>query len=117
MEVTILLTTDRTYPTINSPPPTTNLALNICEALRRPSLCEARDVKDELRQVFWTPGLFSGKQLIAAMCLELRIQKPLSDALDGLAVRVTYATESKGGRLCWRFVEASKLVIRNPSGA
>ena len=68
----------------NSPPATTHLALNACEALRRPSLCKARDVKDEDRQVPWIPGLFSGKQLTEVMCLELRKQKPLSDALDGL---------------------------------
>ena len=72
----ILTTTDGPYPTTNSPSLTTNLALNIYEALRRTSLCETRDVKDEDRQVFWTPGLFSGKQLIAAMCLELRNRSP-----------------------------------------
>ena len=42
-----------------------------------------RCFKDKDRQMLWTPGLFSGKQLTAAMCLELRKQKPLSDALDG----------------------------------
>ena len=43
-----LCTIDVPYPTTNSPlPPTTHLALNVCEALRRSSLCEAGDVKDE----------------------------------------------------------------------
>ena len=70
----------------NLPPPTTHLALNACEALRRPSLCEVRDLKDNDRQVHWAPGLFSGKQLPAAMCLELRKQKPLSAALGGLCL-------------------------------
>ena len=79
----ILTTTDEPYRTTYSPPPTTRLALNAFSVLRRPSLCESMDLKDEDRQVPWTPGLFSGKQLIAAMCLELRKQKPLSDALDG----------------------------------
>ena len=57
---------------------------NVCETLRRPSLCEARDVKDEDKLVHLAYGLFSGKQLPAVMCLELRKQKPLSNALDGL---------------------------------
>ena len=79
-----LRTIDVPYPTTKSPlPPTTHLALNVCEALRRPSLCEARDVKDEDKLVNLTFGLFSGKQLPAVMCLELRKQKPLSNALDG----------------------------------
>ena len=42
-----LPTIDVLYLTTNSPPATTHLALNVCEALRRPSLGEARDVKDE----------------------------------------------------------------------
>ena len=80
----ILTTTDGPYPTTNSPPLTTHLALNVCEAYRRSSLCEARDVKYEDMQVSRTPGLFSGKQLTAVMCLELKKKKPLSDALDRL---------------------------------
>ena len=80
----ILTTTDGLHPTTNSPPPTTHLALNACEALRCPSLCEARDLKNDDRQVPWVSGLFSGKQLRATVCLELRKQKPLSDALDAL---------------------------------
>ena len=86
MEVTILPSTDEPYPATNSQPPTTHLALNVCESLHHPSFCEARDVKDEDRQVFWTPGFFSGKQLPAAMCLELKKQKLLSDALDELCL-------------------------------
>ena len=46
-------------------------------------LCEERDVKDEDKLVHLAFGLFSGKQLRAVMCLELRKQKPLSNALDG----------------------------------
>ena len=65
-------------------PPTTHIAHNGCEALRRPSLCEARDVKEEDKLVLFAYGLFSGKQLPAVVCLELRKQKPLSNALDGL---------------------------------
>ena len=42
-----------------------------------------RDVKDEDKLVHLAFGLFSGKQLPAVMCLELRKQKPLSNALDG----------------------------------
>ena len=80
-----LRTIDVPYLTTNSPPPPTiHLALNVCEALRRPSLCEAGDVKDEDKLVHLEFGLFSGKQLRAVMCLELRKQKPLSNALDGL---------------------------------
>ena len=44
---TILPTTDGPYPTTNTLPPTTHLVLDVCEALRRPILCGARDVKDE----------------------------------------------------------------------
>ena len=80
-----LPTINVTYLTTNSPLTlTTHLALNFCEALRRPSLCEAGEVKDEDRLVHLGFGLFSGKQLPAALCLELRKQKPLSNALDGL---------------------------------
>lgn len=61
-----------------------HLALYFFEALRRPSLCEAGDVKDEDKLMHLAFGLFSGKQLRAVMCLELRKQKPLSNALDGL---------------------------------
>ena len=50
----------------------------------RSSLCEARDVKDKDKLVPLAYGLFSGKQLPAVMCLKLRKQKPLSNALDGL---------------------------------
>ena len=81
---TILPTADGPYPTTNSPPPTTHLVLNACEALRRPSLCEARDVRDKGELVHFSYSLFSGKQLPAVMCLELRKQKPLSNALNGL---------------------------------
>ena len=82
--VTTLPTIDVRYLTTNSPPPpTTHLALNVCEALRRPSLCKVRDVKDEDKLVHLASGLFSRKQLPAALCLELRKQKPLSNALDG----------------------------------
>ena len=83
---TILPTIDGPYPTTNSPPPTTHLALNVCEALRQPSLCEARDVKEEDELVLFAYSLFSGKQLPAVMCRELRKQKLLSNALDGLCL-------------------------------
>ena len=43
-----------------------------------------RDVKEEDELVHWAYGLFSGKQLPAVMCLELRKHKSLSNALDGL---------------------------------
>ena len=96
-----LRTIDVPYPTTKSPlPPTTHLALNVCEALRRPSLCEARDVKDEDKLVHLAFGLFSGKQLRAVMCLELRKQKPLSNALDGsylLCEEHMLRTQWKGG--------------------
>ena len=62
-------------PTTNGPYPTTHLALNVCEALRRPSLCEARYVKDEDELVHLAYGLFSGKELPAVMRLELRKKK------------------------------------------
>ena len=94
---------DVPYPTTKSPlplPPTTHLALNVCEALRRPSLCEAGDVKDEDKLVHLAFGLFSGKQLRAVMCLELRKQKPLSNALDGsylLCEEHMLRTQWKGG--------------------
>ena len=98
---TTLRTIDVPYPTTKSPlPPTTHLALNVCEALRRPSLCEARDVKDEDKLVHLAFGLFSGKQLRAVMCLELRKQKPLSNALDGsylLCEEHMLRTQWKGG--------------------
>ena len=61
----------------------TNPTLNVCETLRHLSLCEVRDVKDEDMWVLFASHLCSGKQLTAVMCLELRKQKPLSDALDG----------------------------------
>ena len=48
----ILPTIDVPYLTTNSPPPlATHLALNICEALRCPSLCKARDIKDKVKLV------------------------------------------------------------------
>ena len=81
----ILPTMNGPYLTTNSPPPpTTHLALNVCEALHRPSLCEVRDAKDEDKLAHLAYGLFSRKHLPAVMCLELRKQKPLYDALDGL---------------------------------
>ena len=96
-----LPTIDVPYLTTNSPPPPTiHLALNVCEALRRPSLCEARDVKDKDKLVHLAFGLFSGKQLRAVMCLELRKQKPLSNALDGsylLCEEHMLRTQWKGG--------------------
>ena len=86
MEVTILPTTDGPHPTTTSLSLTTYLALNVCVALHHRSLCEARDVKVEDRWVFWTPGLFSGGQSTAEMCLELRKQKLSANALDGLCL-------------------------------
>ena len=110
--IIILPTIDGPYLTTNSPPPpTTHLALNVCEALRHPSLCEARDVKDEDKLVHWAYGLFSGKQLTVVMCLELRKQKPLSNALDGL-----YLLCEEHIRPCWYTVEAGKLVNRKSVG-
>ena len=84
MEATILPTPDVSYPATNSPPSTTHLALNVCEALHCPSLRKGRDVKDKDRRMSQIYNFFSGKQLTSVMWLELRKQKPLSDALDGL---------------------------------
>ena len=113
MKATILPT-----PMYHTQPPTTHLALNACEALRRPSLCEARVVKDEDRWISLVYDLFSGKQLTAVMCMELRKQKPLPDALDGLCLQCEeHDTDSMGRRSCLHVVEASKLVIRKPLGA
>ena len=53
-----LPTIDVPYLTTNSPPPpTTHLALNVCEALRCSSLCEARVVKDKDKLVPLAYGL------------------------------------------------------------
>ena len=57
---TILPTADGPYPTTKSPPLTTHVTLKLCEALRRPSLCEAKDVKDEDELMIIVYGLFSG---------------------------------------------------------
>ena len=58
----IVPTIDGPYLPTNSPPsPTLHLTLNVCEALHHPSLCEARDVKDEDKLVHCAYGLFSGK--------------------------------------------------------
>ena len=81
MEVTISTTTDGPYSTTDHTP-----CPHVCDALRRPSLCEARDVKDEGWRASRASGVLSGKQLTTAMCLELRKQNPLSDALNGLGV-------------------------------
>ena len=99
---TVLTTADGPYPTTTSLSPTTPLALNVCEALRRPSLCEAKDVKEEDELMHFAYGLFSEKQLPAVMCLELRKQKPFSNALDGLYLMYeehTLWTQWKGGHV------------------
>ena len=96
-----LPTIDVPYLITNSPPQlTTHLALNVCEALHHPSLCEARDVKDEDKLMHLAFSLFSSKQLPAVMCLELRKQKLLSNAMDGsylLCQEHMLRTQWKGG--------------------
>ena len=79
----------------------TRLALNDCEALWCLSLCDVRDVKEEDKLVHFAYFLFSGKQLPEVMCLKLRKQRPLSNALNGLDLLCEehmLRTQWKGGR-------------------
>ena len=58
---TIFPTIDGPCPTTNSSPPTTHFALNVCEALCHPSLCETSDVKDEIGRCFGHLAYLAGK--------------------------------------------------------
>ena len=104
-DVHTLRTINVSYPTANSPPPpTTHHALNVCEALRCPSLCEARDVKDEDKLVHM--AYLAGKQLPAVMCLKLRNRSPyLMPWMDCIccARNICYGLNEKEVMLahCW----------------
>jgi len=89
MPATAVLSTAHTYSTSNTPPLTTHLALNVCEALRRQCPCdEYRDEKrsDWIHDVvyIYTSDQFHRKQLSRAMTCWLRRQRPWNNALGGL---------------------------------
>jgi len=87
MPATAVLSTAHTYSTSNTPPLTTHLALNVCEALRRQCPCdEYRDAKGRdcvFDLAFAASDQFSRKQLHRATTCFLRRQRPWTSALGG----------------------------------
>ena len=105
---------DYSYPITNTPPLTTHHALIVCEAVRCVCPCgNDRDAKEDDCDDISTSDQFGWNQLRNAAILVLRIQKPSTNALDGLyfpwvdrmleACRVEGCAESMPRRACvWR---------------
>ena len=90
MHHTAVLSTACTYSNSTTPPLTTHLALNVCEALRRQCPCdEYRDAKGRdcvFDLAFAASDQFSRKQLHRATTCFLRRQRPWTNALGGLCL-------------------------------